>query len=258
VASIKPCDPSGGRGGGPIPGRLYLKCVSVKDLIGIAYRDYADGRPPVGFRLGSSGNPITGGPAWISSAFYEINAKPEGSPSPGTMRGPMLQALLEDRFKVKIRRNTKEVPAYALTVAKSGFKLKSLEGGCLKTPAGEPPGPLEPGPRRCGGMTMNIARAGATLDFKATTVAEFSQDVRNFVGRPVVDKTAIAGVFDFHLEFEPEENTAGLGPGVPSEPSGLPSIFTALQEQLGLKLESGVTGLDEVIVIENVERPTYN
>jgi uncharacterized protein (TIGR03435 family) len=96
------------------------------------------------------------------------------------------------------------------------------------------------------------------VDVKAASMAALSHDVRNFVDRPVIDKTGIAGVFHIHLEFTPDENTAGFGAGAPADPSGLPSIFTALQEQFGLKLEPGAKGLDESIVIDRVERPSEN
>jgi uncharacterized protein (TIGR03435 family) len=259
VTSVKPCDPkAGGRGGDPVPGRLFVKCSSVRDLITMAYRDYADGRTPVGLRLGSSVNPITGGPAWISSAFYEINAKPEGSPSPGMMRGPMLQGLLEDRFKLRIRREVKDAPVYGLNVAKGGFKLKPLaDGGCVpRNDTGTTS--QASGQRRCGGTNINFGRAGGTLELTGVSLAEFSRDIQNFVDRPVLDKTGIIGLFDFRLEFASDENTPGLAPGNPAaESSSRPSLFTALQEQLGLKLEAA-KGPNEFLVIDSIERPSEN
>jgi len=260
VSSIKPCDPkTGGRGGDPAPGRLFLKCSSVRDLITMAYRDYADGRPPVGLRLASSANPITGGPAWISSAFFEINAKPEGSPSPGMMRGPMLQGLLEDRFKLRIRREVKDAPVYALNVAKGGFKLKPLaDGSCVPRNTGT--NPPASGQRPCGGTNINFGRGGGTLELTGVSVAEFCRDIQNFVDRPVLDKIGITGLFDFRLEFAADENTPGLAPGNPAAPSdqpGRPSIFTALQEQLGLKLDAA-RGPVAFLVIDSIERPSEN
>jgi uncharacterized protein (TIGR03435 family) len=141
VASIKPCsgEPAGrggvksaGRGGGSSPGRLVLHCQTVRSLVQQAYDFYANGRRlpvlPPNFRA----EPISGGPSWVDSERYEINAKAEGSPRTETMNGPMLQALLEDRFKLRAHRETREVPVYLLTVAKGGIKLQKVdEGSCV-------------------------------------------------------------------------------------------------------------------------------
>jgi uncharacterized protein (TIGR03435 family) len=257
VTSVKPCDPkTGGRGEGPAPGRLFVKCSSVRDLITMAFRDYADGRPPVGFRLASTVNPITGGPAWLNSAFYEISAKPEGAPSPGMMRGPMLQGLLEDRFKLRIRREVKDAPVYALNVAKGGFKLKPLADGSCVPRDGGATSPAS-GQKRCGGTNINFGRGGGTLQLTGVNLAEFSRDIQNFVDRPVIDRTGITGLFDFRLEFAADENTPGLAAGTSAESSGRPSLFTALQEQLGLKLDAA-KGPNEFLVINSIERPSDN
>jgi uncharacterized protein (TIGR03435 family) len=127
VASIKPCKGDGGPEGSS-PGRLNLGCRSVIDLIRSAYVFYVDGH----FHLGYVDRvPIEGGPGWINSERYDINAKAEGTPGEGMMQGPMLQALLERRFKLKVHRETKEGAAYAITVAKSGAKLQPFkEGSC--------------------------------------------------------------------------------------------------------------------------------
>jgi uncharacterized protein (TIGR03435 family) len=128
VVSVKPCKAGDGGGGGrkgasdgsPSPGRLELTCRTVIDLVQIAYIQYADGKlKPPGRHV-----PISGGPPWIDSGRYSIDAKAEGIPGQNVMRGPMLQALLEDRFQLKIHRETREVPVYALTVAKGGLKLQ--------------------------------------------------------------------------------------------------------------------------------------
>jgi hypothetical protein len=134
VASVKPCKadylPPGGRSGGGSgnlsPGTLRIDCATVKSLINQAYVFFANGhvnRPSVS---------VEGGPGWINSERYQVDAKAEGSQSQGMMHGPMLQALLEDRFKLKIHRETREAPAYALTVAKGGPKLHPFkEGSCV-------------------------------------------------------------------------------------------------------------------------------
>jgi hypothetical protein len=115
VVSIRPCETlprnPGGRGG---PGRYSVRCGKVEDLIREAYVMFADGRglnPHVWYET------LTGGPGWIRSEFYDIEAKPEGTPSREMMGGPMMQALLEDRFKLKIHREVRQVPVYELVIA---------------------------------------------------------------------------------------------------------------------------------------------
>jgi uncharacterized protein (TIGR03435 family) len=203
--------------------------------------------------------PILGGPSWINTERYMINAKAEGTPSQPMMRGPMLQALLEDRFQLKIRREIREVPVYVLTVAKGGPKLKASKEGSCPTP-GPPAGVSCPG-------SVWIARKGLNMTVdQQETLDGLARMLIQRLGRPVIDKTGIKGMFDFHLEFAPDETTGGTLPGggdragapadTPADPSG-PSIFTAVQEQLGLKLDSA-RGPGEVLVIDRVERPSEN
>jgi uncharacterized protein (TIGR03435 family) len=265
VASIRPCEAGGGGGrgegagtgsGGSSPGRLQVRCGTLDSLIQQAYHIFPNGRPFKGNVTHDSLNRIEGGPAWINSERYNINAVPQGSPSLEMMRGPMMQALLEDRFKLKIHRETREVPAYVLTLAKGGFKLQPREAGSCN---------LLPGqrvPTSCGNLGM---REGI-LDHYGVGMAEFSQDLRNILNRPVFDKTGIAGLFDFHLKYLPDETTIRSLPGdlvgtpglVPSNDlGGYPSIFTAVQEQLGLKLDRA-RGPDDFLVIDHIERPTEN
>ena len=150
VASIKPCE----LGHGPVsfgitPGLLKMHCLTVKGLIGTAYVTNAE--PSTGTVFARDG--ITGGPAWLSSDAYDIEAKAEGNASGPVMAGPMLRALLEDRFKLKLHSETRQIPVYELTVAKSGFRLKPLpEGSCTPFDAFA----IEPQ-----GLTQEEARAAA-------------------------------------------------------------------------------------------------
>jgi uncharacterized protein (TIGR03435 family) len=139
VASIKRCTLEESPGGGPgrsgggsaprDPGMFRTGCVPVALLIEAAYIRYADGPHSM-----LKKQPLQGGPDWIDSDRYAIDAKPESPQSRAMMGGPMLQALLEDRFKLKIHRENKEVPVYALVVANGGAKIQATkEGGC--TPA---------------------------------------------------------------------------------------------------------------------------
>ncbi|HXB69252.1 MAG TPA: TIGR03435 family protein [Candidatus Acidoferrales bacterium] len=192
---------------------------------------------------GSGSVPIEGGPAWIDSERYRIDAKAEGPQNQGTMHGPMLQELFEDRFKPKIHRETREVPVYAVTVAKGGLKLPQFkEGSCtpidftIFTQFPPPPLPeLPPGQKYCPNLgTMKGPKV--TVDAQGTSIEEFSKVFLSSLDRPVINKTGVVGLFDFHLEYTPDEPSFQPRGGDSADPAG-PSIFIALQQQLGLKLE---------------------
>src|SRR5579872_3874975 len=123
VASVKlntHCDAGGPSGGMSTPGRTALECADLRDLILTAYGIYGNGANPAS---GSFRMQVVGGPAWINSTRYDIVAKPAGNPPRSEMYGPMLQSLLEDRFGLKVHRETQEGRVYLLTVAKKGPKL---------------------------------------------------------------------------------------------------------------------------------------
>jgi len=272
VVSIRPCDPKGlppgARGGGPgpggfSPGRVTMNCQVVRGFIQAAYVIFANGvraTPGAVFRT-----PIEGGPDWITSERYTIEAKAAGTPSREVMQGPMLQALLEDRFKLKIHRETREVRVYALTVAKADKLTPFVEGSCVPPVLMIPPAPqpaLGPGERRCSRL-VKLDGPNRRLDAEGLTLAEF---VDTYLTGPmsgldahVVDRTGLTGKFDFHVSFGPSANDPvrqsqierGEDPGDPTAPE----LPVALQEQLGLKLQPG-KGPGEFIVIDHVERPS--
>jgi uncharacterized protein (TIGR03435 family) len=253
VASIRPCESSGaggGRGGEPPVASLRLNCATVAMLIRSAYDTSADGRQTKMIPTLT----ITGGPSWINTERYTINAKAEGTPAQAMMRGPMMQALLEDRFQLKIRRETREVPVYELVAAKGGPKLKASREGTCPTP--NPAGGSCPG-------SVWVARKGSNLVVdQQETLDGFSRMLSQRVGRPVIDKTGLKGLFDFHLEFMPDEPAVFPGDQGPTAPAaaadpGGASIFTAAQEQLGLRLEPA-KGPGEFLVIDSIEKPSEN
>jgi uncharacterized protein (TIGR03435 family) len=264
VASIKPCraDVARGRkagGGGSSPGRLRLDCQTLMSLIQWAYVNFANGH----FNpLGST--PISGGPAWINSDSYEVNAKADGPQSWRAMNGPMLRALLEDRFKLEVHRETREALVYALTVAKGGPKLQpSKEGDCIPFDVDHPPPLPEPGkpfPRLCG--MSRLTNSG--FDAPGVTMGNFCRLLSDYSDRNVIDKTGIAGMFDIHLNLSAADlghPVPGLSdssaPAVPPDPSAVFfSVRTAIQE-LGLKLEP-TKGPVELLVIDHVEKPSEN
>jgi uncharacterized protein (TIGR03435 family) len=266
AASIRPCD-----GSQPLPasspGRLTVGCSPLAYLILQAYapRD-ANGRrisPPLDVR-------VEGGPGWINSDRYAINAKAADGTSQVTMRGPMMQVLLEDRFKLKLHRETRDIPAYALTVSNSDAKLRKLEErGCVvldTTNPFEPAKPPEPGQKpTCKGLL--IGGSGQTQIYTAEAEGVTLDQLSGLYGiaaldRPVINRTGVTGSFSFRLQFVADEATnrfplpAGGAPTATASDSG-PSIFTALEEQLGLKLES-TKGPAQFLIIESVERPSEN
>jgi len=245
VATIRPspselnfgphCD-----GGSGSPGKLTMRCNTVKELVQFAYGLYANGAT-----LTPQPLQISGGPGWIDADRFDIEARADGNPREEMMAGPMLQTLLEDRFKLRVHREMRERPVYALTVARSGFKLQPLEEVCL------PPDP-------CGVVNMRSNGQNMTLDVHAMSMADFSGSLG--LDRPVLDKTGVSGVFDFRLEFVLDGaapgNLFGSHDPTPSGDGAGPSIFTAIQK-LGLKLESA-KGLVEFLVIDHVEKPSGN
>jgi bla regulator protein blaR1 len=257
VASIKPTKQCAVFGGSPTPGRVST-CGALAFMIQGAYDVYTKGR---GFKPGVmtvawTAN-IEGAPAWLQSELYQIEAKAAGNPPQIVMNGPMMQALFEDRLKLKTHLETRNVPVYELTVVRGGPKLQRAETDCVPfdpmKPLVEPtfPGQESPKPRLCGGFAIGKG----TMDFTETTISDFAQYLgRNIVRRPVIDKVGIAGRFNFHLQFAPDENTPLLSR---SDAVTGPSIFTAMQEQLGLKLEPA-TGPHEFLVIDSVDRPSDN
>ncbi|HEY2383611.1 MAG TPA: TIGR03435 family protein [Terriglobia bacterium] len=191
---------------------------------------------------------LQGGPDWVDSDRYDIEAKAEGNPAEPEMM-VMLQALLADRFKLKVHRETRELPVYALTVAKGGPKLtKHIEGSCVIVDPNSPPPPGAPGekPRdHCGNNLIARGRWDASKVDMPSVAGALSVLVR----RKVIDKTGLTGFFDIHIDI-PSDPLAGNDPGAPS-------IFTVLQDELGLKLDSD-KGPVAVLVIDHIERPSQN
>jgi uncharacterized protein (TIGR03435 family) len=193
---------------------------------------------------------IVGGPAWVNSELYQIDAKAEGAPRPGTTAGPMMQALLEDRFKLKIHRETREVLVYALVVTKGGLKFPAAKMECRVVEIGRrpmPPKEGEPLPQRCG----YGQRTKDGIEVHGSTMADFCVALAHtplrMERRKFVDKTGIAGRFDFDLKFPAELTEAA---------DDLDLLQGALS-RVGLQLKSE-KGQDEFIVIDHVERPTAN
>jgi uncharacterized protein (TIGR03435 family) len=169
---------------------------------------------------------ISGGPPWIASESWDITASTGNALDTSEKNvAPYLQSLLEDRFGFKYHRETRELPIYSLVVAKGGVKMKPHEGG--------------PGSSSHGN--------GSKMTASNLTAAQIAVFLNRNVDRPVYDKTGLTGGFDFTLEWARDA----------SPDSPYPSVFVAIQEQLGLKLEAG-KGPAEFIAIDAIDRPTPN
>ena len=218
---------------------------------------------------------LVGAPPWITSERFDIVAKAEGEIGPPVSRdgGPsqmqlMIRSLLEERFKLKVHREPREVPIYSLVLARpdgrlgNGLKVSAVDCEALmaaRRKGGPPPEPPKPGERpQCG------ARVGfGELTAGGQPLLELISLLSATVGRSVVDRTGLTGRYDIDLRWTPDRVLQRAGAaasepirvnGVDIDPNG-PSIFTALQEQLGLKLESE-RGTVEALVIDSIERPT--
>jgi uncharacterized protein (TIGR03435 family) len=225
----------------PSPQRMSITNFSLRMLIGSAY----------GPELGP-GYQVAGGPEWLEKDRFVVVGQAAGTATRAEMIA-MLRTLLVDRFGLKYHVDTKDVDAYALVPARTdgklGPKLAKWDGTCN----GKEPPPAQPnstGPRcaaffRPPGLVMR----GVTMAVLANML---SAQITN-LGRPVVDKTGLSGEFDFDLET----TFAPLTPNAGAADTAAPSVFVALQEQLGLKLEPTRTSV-KVLVVDSAQRPTEN
>lgn len=252
VASIKPassaceassCPPTGppgevelhvlrDRARGSSHGTFHVRNVPLHLLIQLAYnaKDYQ----------------IVGELAWANSERYDVTAKTENNASFEQMR-PMLRSLLAERFNLALHRATKELPVHELTAAKGG--LKTEDASCVNRDPNGPPPPL--GSKPCGGVRSRMFPAGSSrLEGFGVPMSKLVEVLADRIGRTVVDKTGFSGTFNFQLDFSPDDAAS-------NPKSGSPTIFAALQEQLGLRLQA-VKGQVEVLVIDHVQRSSPN
>jgi bla regulator protein blaR1 len=231
VATIKPSNPDRPGKAFTIRGRQFATFnTTLSDLITFAYGIHA--------------KQITGGPGWVETEKYDLSAQPDGQGQPNDRQWKiMIQKLLAERFKLAFHRDKKELSVYAMTVGKNGPKLTKSEGN----PSGLP------------GLFF---RGLGNLPVTNATMADFAGVMQTAVlDRPVVDQTGLTGRWDFTLKWTPDEfQFGGLGVRVPAPANTAdapPDLFTAVQEQLGLKLES-TKAPAEVFVVDRVEKPSEN
>lgn len=206
----------------PLPGGgLRITGATLKNLISIAYnvREFQ----------------ISGGPQWVEKERFDIDARAAASdgasPADAARLRERIRSLLADRFQLAQHSEIREQPVYSLVVAKSGSKLQDSK------------------------ETRSLIRlmGRGTLKGQSVGVGMLALNLSNQLGRRVIDKTGLDGKYDFELKWTTDPSAAPLAPG---DPDG-PSIFTALQEQLGLRLEAD-KGAVEILVIDKAERPSNN
>jgi uncharacterized protein (TIGR03435 family) len=204
-----------------------------------------------------------GGPSWIHTDGYDIEAKPESNTDQQRM-WLMLRTLLADRFKLAMHNETRNLPVYDLQAVKGAPKLPATQGGaCSEVLTALPErGQQRPAPP-CGPGLVKSG-TGLTMEGISVSMPAFAKMLSALLGREIIEKTGFTGRFALHLEFAIDDALAGLPNPVgrdaavqQADAAARPSIGTALQEQLGLRLQAS-TGPVNVLVIDHVERPTGN
>jgi len=222
VATIKPSDPEDQNSGFHEMGRqLFIENETMESLIAATY--------------GIHPKQIVDAPEWLSKDRWDIKGVPdvEGEPS-WPQYQEMVKKLLAERFGLKFHRGQRDLPIYAITVARGGPKLAVSKSD----------------PNGLRDQTSNGNRVEQTYRFTNNSIADFADGMQEFLDRPVVDQTGLKGKFDFVLRWT-------VDGAVNDDPKAPPGLFTAVQEQLGLKIEP-TKGPAEVLVIDHVERPASN
>jgi uncharacterized protein (TIGR03435 family) len=220
-ASIKPSPPgSEGSSSHSDAGWITMRNVTLRRCIMIAYRIRREDR-------------ILGGPKWLDEKHYDIDARAE-HPAGGIMN--MLQSLLAERFQLVLHSETRSLPGYALLVTRNGMKAK-------------------PSPPDTPANMLNTTSGGrGRMDASALSMEGLAARLVGYLNAPVMDATGLPGYFDFGLRWNPDDSQTD---GPPSNGPDGPSLFTALQEQLGLKLEPRKVPTD-LLIVDRAELPSEN
>ena len=226
------------RGGGFQPGgRFHGINMNVRMLIGLAY----GGATPSSLQ-------IIGGPAWIDATGFNIEAAPATTASP-EQRALMMRTLLADRFGLILHTEQRDAPIYALVIARNdhklGPRLSPAKKSCVN--GATAPLPLDPKQRYCGALLFDGAGHFSGV---AATMPQLARVLSRNLDRPVVDQTGLEGTYDLDIDYVPKRIADAA-----ATPSDGVSIYTAFQEQLGLKLQPATRPVD-VLVIDHIERPT--
>lgn len=231
VATIRPSNPDAPGKLFTFKGRQFMTVnTTVSDLIAFSY--------------GLHARQITGGPPWIETEKYDVTGQPQGEGQPNERQlKAMVQKLLEDRFRLAVHRDSRELSVYTMMVGNAGPKLSKNDSNP-------------------NGLPSLFFKGLGVLPAINASMADLARVIQTAVlDRPVVDRTGLPGRFDFTLTWTPDDSQfRGMGVRVPSpssDPNAPPGLFTAIQEQLGLKLESTKAPV-EVLVVDRVEKPSDN
>jgi uncharacterized protein (TIGR03435 family) len=239
AVSIKPSAASGGQWVRPVGDRVVGTDATLRALIQFAYR-MADGRSFLNSQIIDT-------PRWAESDRFNVDAKAGAAGGEVALRQLQLmtQVMLEDRFQLRTRPEMRELPVYDFVESKSGMKMKLASDSTLRDPSAAPRGTFKTmgRPSASGGITVIITGSAVTMQ---AVVAILQQ----YLDRPIVNSIGAEGLYDVRLEF----GLAQSQPATPDDSFGA-SIFTAVQEQLGLKLDA-VKRPVEVLVIDHAEHPT--
>jgi uncharacterized protein (TIGR03435 family) len=288
TASIKPCQPSGHSGGwsggggvNTSAGRLNVTCLTIAEIIARAYaqiggpcpvnapRSFLD--PHAAKRL------VSGGPDWIYTERYTIEANTSVAAPPTAIVGPMLRALLGERLGLALHQDPRHIPGYAVRIAKGGFKLSPVDPGNCRSldpnALGRTSAPA-PGERPLCANSFGVDGPNVTWKATGVTLSQVACGLGMVLDGPVIDRTGIAGQFTFKAEFDPNNGDnrdpiwlqTPTNPNIPNQAASLPSvdpwgdmppgrsIFKVLEEQLGLILTHAPG--PQVLVVDHVERPS--
>ena len=223
VSTVKPSDPNDTNAGFQLKGqRIYIERMTVESMLKMSY--------------GVQDKQIDGAPSWVATERWDVQGEADAPGKPSVKQfQSLVRKILAERFGFKEHTETREMEVYAITVAKGGAKLTAS--------AGDPNGLMSENDHDNGGQrTMRMTNA---------TMTEFALLMKFYMDRPVVDQTGLTGRYDLALNWTFDEARA------PTDGSAAPSLFTAAQEQLGLKLEP-VKAATDVLVVDKVERPGEN
>jgi uncharacterized protein (TIGR03435 family) len=233
VATIKPSDPAMRQQIITLRGvEVITTNTTVHDLINLAYWLHP--------------KQLAGGPAWTESEKFDMTGKPDapGQPNVDQMK-MMIQKLLTDRFQLKFHFEKRDLPAYVIRIAKNGAKITRSEGD----------------PKDIPGWNFGRTPSGMAMTFRNSPMSQFTALLQNSTDRPVVDQSGLSERYDFTLTFTPDAAQAALlgvpPPPATDNPEAAPDLFTAFQQQLGLRLEPARAPVN-VMVIDKVEKPSEN